>query len=829
MRTPTVPRLVRSTDLSDDPQRHFAQRYATALAVLAVLLVAAMGVAQWYVQRRAADARVVNVAGRQRMLSQRLGQLALRATHAPGPEVRQLWEREARRVLAEWRQAHAGLLDGDDALGLPGTTTPALRAQLAGLGQRQAEAAAYLDTLAARLEAVPPGAPPSPAAQRALNALLAEANAFLPEMNQLVDDYEDEAAARVWQSRLLSLGLGGVMLVALVLVGLLVFRPMARRHGRFVEALRTRNRQLQGRTARLEENRRRERLLYSLAAQRERSPAEQLRYALRAVASELGAEVSTVARIEDDTYTVVASTLSDVAPGMSVPLSRTYCSFAFASSHVVAIEDVADSPLSDHPARERLGLESYIADTLIVAGTRYGTVSFSSSTPTTFSEADRRFVRQVAQWVEVVLEREQQQDDLSQSQRLLTVSQRLAHVGGWHFDLRTGVIEWTPEMYTVYDVPPSFELETEAIFNLHAPEDAARLRQMVEASVASGEGYEATLQLRPNWRLEGGAGRTRWVHARAYCDVEGDPNAGGTVTALWGTVQDVTERVEREAELEAAHAAARASEAETSSFLSTVTHDLRSPMTAIHGFAQILQQDEDVDTIFVGSVLERSADRVKDVIANVQALARADAGGDAMPLQPVDAADVAYDVVALMQARAEAEGVTLGLEGAETPAVVRGHGAMLYRVLTNLVGNALKYTSEGGRVQVAVVRPTGASDGTSSGGDGAHAGDSLPRHDVADSLVSADVYDGTRGNDRVCLVVADTGVGMSEALQRRLFEPFAQAEDGQQRLDSTGLGMSITRRLVAALGGTLRVESAEGEGTTVCVALPVADTTITIT
>jgi signal transduction histidine kinase len=210
-------------------------------------------------------------------------------------------------------------------------------------------------------------------------------------------------------------------------------------------------------------------------------------------------------------------------------------------------------------------------------------------------------------------------------------------------------------------------------------------------------------------------------------------------------------------------------------------HDLKSPVTSVLGYAEMLADTEPplsdglrhyVERIRrAGEQLSRLADHLLDVSR---------AYGDAPPLAqaPVDLGALTEEAAGMALPAARASGVELRAEVAPDLRVLGDRDA-LTRVVQNLVGNAIKYTPAGGRVDV-------------------RAG---------------------RAGDGIVVEVADTGPGIPEADQARVFEPFYRASAGRDHAPGSGLGLAVCRQVVAEHGGSLALQSVEGEGTTVSVAL----------
>jgi signal transduction histidine kinase/CheY-like chemotaxis protein len=242
----------------------------------------------------------------------------------------------------------------------------------------------------------------------------------------------------------------------------------------------------------------------------------------------------------------------------------------------------------------------------------------------------------------------------------------------------------------------------------------------------------------------------------------------------------------RNTELQEAVQSAEAATRAKSAFLSNMSHELRTPLNAILGFANIMgldarATDEQRERL---AIILRSGEHLLSLINDVLDLAKIEAGK--VELEPTDFAPVALvqDLVQLYQLRADEKGVRLLLERqGSLPALVRTDAAKLRQVLTNLIGNAIKFTAEG-RIVVRIALA------------------------------------GEAGVTNLVLEVEDTGPGIAESDFERIFQPFEQV--GQQRfVPGSGLGLSITRQHVQMLGGTIHLRSRLGEGSTFQLEIPV--------
>jgi two-component system phosphate regulon sensor histidine kinase PhoR len=220
-------------------------------------------------------------------------------------------------------------------------------------------------------------------------------------------------------------------------------------------------------------------------------------------------------------------------------------------------------------------------------------------------------------------------------------------------------------------------------------------------------------------------------------------------------------------------------------FVANVSHELRTPLTAIKGFAETLSSsgfDDRARAQHFVSIIDRQAERLSRLIDDLLILSDLELGKMPVRVRPTELAPIVRDVVELLAEPARRGGVAVRAEIDEGLRVL-GDPDRLAQVVSNLLDNAIKYTPDGGRVRI-----------------------------------SGRVLDGTSD---VELAVEDTGAGIPAEDLPRLAERFYRVDKARIReLGGTGLGLSIVKHIVQAHGGTLRIDSRVGVGTTVTVTLP---------
>jgi len=218
-------------------------------------------------------------------------------------------------------------------------------------------------------------------------------------------------------------------------------------------------------------------------------------------------------------------------------------------------------------------------------------------------------------------------------------------------------------------------------------------------------------------------------------------------------------------------------------FLANISHELRTPLNSIIGFAELLSESDDARIKRYGGNILAPARMLLRMINDLLELARMEAGNVKLTVTRVSPSDICETLVSLVTPQAEKKNLSLALEVAGDPPIIRTDAGKLQQILFNLLDNAIKFTPAGGAV---TVRTTGVA-----------------------------------GADRIVIEVTDTGPGISEADQPHIFEKFYQTDASTTRAHGgAGLGLAIARDLATILGGTLSLRSTPSEGTTFSLTLP---------
>jgi PAS domain S-box-containing protein len=268
---------------------------------------------------------------------------------------------------------------------------------------------------------------------------------------------------------------------------------------------------------------------------------------------------------------------------------------------------------------------------------------------------------------------------------------------------------------------------------------------------------------------------------------------------------NVTDRKAQEAELEAARRAAEKSSQAKSHFLANMSHEIRTPMNAAIGMIELALDDELPPR--ARDMLETArlaAGDLRALLDDILDLSKIEAGQLALEIADFHLGRLVEDVMRTQEPQAQKKGLTLRTHLApDVPARFRGAPRRLRQVLNNLVGNAVKFTRTGGVTVTAGLDPGAGGDA----GSGARA--------EASSESPSAAPPETGGQTVLRFAVCDTGPGIPPDQLERVFDAFSRGDDAtQRRFEGTGLGATISRELVEAMGGELGVESRLGEGST---------------
>ena len=251
--------------------------------------------------------------------------------------------------------------------------------------------------------------------------------------------------------------------------------------------------------------------------------------------------------------------------------------------------------------------------------------------------------------------------------------------------------------------------------------------------------------------------------------------------------REINEKLE-----EARKAAEEASHSKTQ-FLANMSHDIRTPMNAIVGLAELMRhnlEDPEVLERYI-SKLRSSSQYLLDLINDILELSKIENGSMELKLEPMDIGSQIEQILTIIRPQIEAKEQHISADGEVEHRYVTADSVHLRQVLMNVLSNAVKYTPEGGNIRLEVRECK------------------EDKKDKENDMTGSYQF-----------VIEDSGMGMSKEFAERIFEPFSRAEDSVREIQGTGLGMAITKSIIDAMGGTIQVKSEPGKGSRFEITVP---------
>ena len=218
-------------------------------------------------------------------------------------------------------------------------------------------------------------------------------------------------------------------------------------------------------------------------------------------------------------------------------------------------------------------------------------------------------------------------------------------------------------------------------------------------------------------------------------------------------------------------------------FTANVSHELKTPLTAISGYSELIENGmaNEEDTLRFAKEIHRNASRLLTLINDIIRLSELDTGEQNIPTEEINLYELADDCISMLQINADKHDVTVALSGKRT--IIKENRQMLEEILYNLCDNGIRYNKPGGKVEVSV----------------------------------------NENETEVILTVSDNGIGISEENQKRIFERFYRVDKSHSKeTGGTGLGLAIVKHIVEQINATLTLESTLEVGTTISIHFPKA-------
>ncbi len=379
--------------------------------------------------------------------------------------------------------------------------------------------------------------------------------------------------------------------------------------------------------------------------------------------------------------------------------------------------------------------------------------------------------------IQDITERKNAEKELKLSESRLYEAQHLAHIGNWEYDLKSGKVYWSDEVYRIFGFEPGqMEVDLELFLSKVDSEERENVKKLLDDAINKNipYSYDHPIFLPNN--------NTRIVHSEGKVIRNNNEEA----TTVYGTVQDITERKKFESEIIAAKERAEEMSRLKSNFLANMSHELRTPLFGIIGLSELLtheitniEQKEMIDAVY------DSSKRLSETLNLILDLSKIENNKLELNAVKFDIGAASLNIINTFKEVAKKKGIYLKADFNIPELKVRLDKRAYESILNNLINNAIKFTKSGGVTMSLTLEVDGE-------------------------------------NNYVVLKVADTGIGIAREDFNIIFDEFRQASEGMSRnFEGSGLGLNITKKFVEKMDGTISVESELGRGTEFTVKLPI--------
>lgn len=773
--------------IQKSPARRLTIFYIVALSLMALLSISAQILVQHSLANQASDSRVINIAGRQRMLSQRLSKAAVAMQLIDDPAERQRRADELAAVVALWEQSHLGLQHGDAELEVPGQNSATVTELFAKIEPNfQAMLAATKSILDTPGDISPYVA-----------TILAEESDFLTGMDDIVFHYDAEAKARLELLIRLELLVLAVTLGVLILVGLFIFRPasqfISRTFASLVQAEEKAQKSAEDaiRLTQKEQDRSR-----SLETTIEISHGianlldidELLKYVVNYVRTEFEFYHTHIYLIEEHTNDLVmAEGSGDVGQQLKEKGHRLkegvgIVGTVFSTNQPFISNNVADVP---NFVRNSLLPETNaeLAVPLRKGDRVLGVLDIQSEIRDRFSTDDVALIQSIANQTATAIDNArllaQTQATVREVERL---NRRLTRQNWTEVGQEGGIQGYRFSDGQVYSdnsaMLPPMKL-------------AAQQKQLVKQIQGSNGGREAELAV--PLMLRGELIGVLGVKREKSADWAAEEVSA--IQAVANQVALALENARLSEEQEKTIFKLQDVDRIKSEFLTSMSHELRTPLNSILGFADVLLQgiDGDLNELAVNDIglIYNSAQHLLALINDILDISKIEAGMMELVQESLPLDEMTREVLAAAHSLIKHKPVELSIDISEDLPAVYADKLRLRQILLNLTSNAAKFTAKG------------------------------------EILIKAKVSE--ENPEFMSIWVSDSGIGIATEKLETIFDRFSQADSSTTRqYGGTGLGLPICKQLVEMHGGTIGVTSELAIGSTFHFTIPLADSMIMV-
>jgi PAS domain S-box-containing protein len=368
----------------------------------------------------------------------------------------------------------------------------------------------------------------------------------------------------------------------------------------------------------------------------------------------------------------------------------------------------------------------------------------------------------------------QRTEELTEKNKLLSEAQKIAQLGNWEWDVATGKLTWSDNLYTIYGINPGEEISFEKFSSLIHPDDRQFVLQQIEQA-SSGKKFSDFFH-----RIITPAGETRILHARGQVITD----ANGQLIKMIGTGQDISESIKLSEEIKKMSVADKLK----SDFIKMASHELKTPITSIKGYVQLLLtmiRDEDqkeISRLMLRSSLisvDKQVNRLTRLLAELLDLSRIESGQLELNIEEFSLNELVIDIIQDVLYTNPKHEINLYHD---VGCVLKADRDRIGQVIINLLTNAIKYSPDAEKIDVTIF---------------------------------------AAGKNEVAVSVKDFGIGIDKKEQEKIFERFYRAEgESEQTYPGFGIGLFIANEIITRHGGTISVVSEKGKGSIFSFTLP---------
>lgn len=348
--------------------------------------------------------------------------------------------------------------------------------------------------------------------------------------------------------------------------------------------------------------------------------------------------------------------------------------------------------------------------------------------------------------------------------------------GIWRYDVENKNLVWSPEVKAIHEVPDDFVPVVEKAIQFYAPEFREKISNLFSDCILKGIPFDDVMQIITS------SGKRVWV--KAIGEALKDHN--GRITDVLGSFQNIDSLKKMEDELINAKLEAEIANKAKSDFLLNISHEFRTPLNAVIGYTDMLENAEGASRKEYAESIRSSGRRLQAMVDDILDLLRSEKAEIELEYDYIDIKNLFREIERTFTDRIKEKSLKFVTEiPYKIPSLILADGKRLRQVISNLIDNAVKYTDKGEVcMRVRISESTGNN----------------------------------REKTDLQIEIADTGKGMTEEFRKRIFEVFSQAEK-KTVLSGIGIGLALSQRIVMKMNGTINVVSHIGSGSSFIITL----------